>query len=587
VKKLIIATVFFFWHSLSPAHAYESQIEPTRFLQVWCTNANFNQHWNHVAVPVYVSINPTYGVQLLKKNSTTNWTAAEFAEQLKIAIAEFNLNAGPLLRLYYAGTITTTSASAGISIYLSNTPSNAVGFAGATNWSCVPPDRGRILKARVVINRYGSTGADRYFSGWDYSAGLGDSDLHAIFTHEVGHAIGLEHTTIADLRDSSGQSYTADVHTVMNPSVQPNTRHWTKYEKDSLRYLYSPNTGSLEFYQSGPSRGYGTSWKVVATTPPAASMVSGLGKMTETAETMLYGWEDPFDPRVKGRSRTNHGVFTSFVGPDTPPVNMPPAMTASTQTATAPAEYRAYWLERGPVVSLPPPALPGTTAAYGPGFVYKKIYWMKSSDGINWTPMGHLVNPANSQPIQTWTDSITASYDPYRRVFAVLWIDDMYNGRIFTMPGPQSPQTSNVYSPLFTTFWEAPSLACLNTEQGFQPGCMIVGMQHAVSAPLVVLTGQITATGTWSTSLLQQYTNIPQTQTPSVWASWDGQFLLGTLERGNDSIAIYRRLLNGSVWNPVLNVIRGFSSMSPPMIGGSYSSGWSHAIAGSVVYGPQ
>jgi hypothetical protein len=691
---------------IGTASAYEHQTEPSRFFPQNCDGQSFNMHWNHEPIDVYINVDTINSVEILRDSSTTYWTRTAFAEQVKMAIAEFNISAGAYIRLRYAGT-TTSLSPAGIIILANPNNGSAIAFAGPTEVSCVFGDRGRITKARVVANAKDNLGAERIFQAWGYTV-PNTIDVWGLFTHELGHAVGLGHSDEATLLNSAGQQYAPDHRIVMNSTWASNIRHFTKYDKDTLRILYGPNTGTIRTLQSGPSRGFGNSWRVLPDSAPPANVTSGVGKMTETAQTTLYGWADPYAATLKGFSRTNSGLYSTFSGSSSLPISMPPAMTYSpapllskgktvytstveccglvganavdgnTNTRWSSAfsdpqwitidlgasyqiskvklnweaaygrqyyigvsnnnsifttvvyesngnggidehnvnvtgryvrmfglargtgwgyslwefevygvpEYRSYWLEKDPDMVLDIPPNPPAITPYGTGFVDKKIRWMSSPDGVNWTQQGYLTDPSSGQAITTWTDSVSAGYDPYRKVFAVLWIDNQFNGLIYTMPAQGSSQTSNVYSPLYVEYWEPPSLACLNPDVGGISGCMIVGMQRVPQAPLFVMSGEISTSGTWSNTVSQQYLTFPQTQAPSVWASWSGDFILGVLERSDNSFAMYRRSLWGSTWT--FSAGYGFSGyyISPPVLGGAYSSGWSHAVAATVYYGP-
>jgi hypothetical protein len=93
--------------------------------------------------------------------------------------------------------------------------------------------------------------------------------------------------------------------------------------------------------------------------------------------------------------------------------------------------------------------------------------------------------------------------------------------------------------------------------------------------------------GTFTTTSAQQYSGVlVQTEAPSIWASWAGPFLLGTLARSGDAYYIHRRALTGSTWSQLGAWSHPGSYVSPVVLGGAFSSGWSHAVAATVVHGP-
>lgn len=568
------------------ASAYETQVDPSRYYQEVCGAASFDMHWDGVPIPVYINNSPSDGVQLLKKVGGAYWTTSDVARELQIAIADFNDSVGIPIRLYYNGVTGSPQVSGGIVIQSSPVASSAIAHATVYGTgTCVPGSRGRIASAQISGHRFNANGTDREFGLFPPPQQPG-ADLRFLFSHELGHALGLAHSTDAVLLNNMGATYTATDKLVMYPSISPNHRHWTKYEKDSLRTLYGTRLGTLQVLQSGPRAPYnnGSAWHVPRNAPnPPANVVSGPGRISEMAPMRaFYAWADGFAPQVKGHGRVSQGGGIDRFPMATPSETafMAPAM------AYGFSDYRAYWIERDPdVLGM----FGGIVTPYGPGMEKKKIYWMSSPDGVAWTQRGYLSDPTTGAPITIWTDSVSVAYNPSRAAFVVLWLDNGYNARYMTMPASGVGGASRYGVISGFTFWETPSMSCSGV--GNANDCMIVGMGRDEPVSLTTLTGAFSSTGTWTYNSSEINSNMPQTHAPSVaYQPWVNKYVIAYLGRPANNIYSTARTVGGP-WVPPAAPTATYpsDSLSPPQVGNCPAACGlcgSHAVLMTARYGP-
>lgn len=240
----------------------------------------------------------------------------------------------------------------------------------------------------------------------------------------------------------------------------------------------------------------------------------------------------------------------------------------------------------------------GHTAEYGNGptlhFAQKRIYWMSSPDGVNWTQQGALSDPSTGVAIRTVTDEVNAAYDPTRKAFIVVWLDDLYNARYMVFPGPTSALPGTYYGVLSGsgngTYWEVPSVACSGVQ------CMIVGAARDVDGNSFLQyrrtsLATVGPTGAISVSSYGNELTTAQTLAPSLaYVPWDNTYVTAFVGRDGQSLQVSKTAAGFPFSWPVASTIAfyGTSALLPPAAGSWVCPGLceGHVTIGVVKYGP-
>lgn len=187
---------------------------------------------------------------------------------------------------------------------------------------------------------------------------------------------------------------------------------------------------------------------------------------------------------------------------------------------------------------------------------------------------------------------MSASYDPFRKVFVVTFVDPLYQARMYTMPAPGSGQSGNVLSLIPSgSVWQAPALAC--GESGGE--CVMVAMGRLLSSadpPLWWSRGSINASGTWTPLVTQFQSSLPQTQEPRVaFQGSTSRYTMTYMGRDGNSVLYNHITFPSSAWPTPSSSLAVYPSnaIAPPVIGmdeGVSPSLMKHAVIGTVLYGP-
>lgn len=544
------------------AHALTGGDWQPRYYDHLCNGTNYSVHWPHPGtLAVRLNTSATNGVQRIFKRGGGGATFSyqEVREQLELALVEFNESVGANIRLYVGADTTNVSEAGAIVISTSDDNPRSTLATGITFGQCGGAFHGRADYGEVTVHRYGAGNVRHEFS--NYSNDDGQWDLWVNFTQEIGHAMGLHHadnSSVVDTQTPIPQNYAAPMALMMIAGL--NQRHWTKYERETFPYAYGARVGFVKNYG-----GFGKTWSFIG-----SDLVIGFapqfrnGRLSEghggvsKAFPEWGGNNPPGGPGVDGRLSSSASFTLYSNGPAT---HSPPAIAVDELNS----DWRMFYLSQ----DIQTPSGNGVKP-YGSAERY--ICYVTSTNGHSWSSSPTcLSNPSTGVLFTTRTDAVTASFDRYRKVFVVTWIDVDYYIRMLTIPGTGSPQANQVYSTPGHRSWEAPTIACRHSD----PGCMMVFMAYAPTGYLKTLKGDVLANGTWSTTHnWSDYYDLDQSQTPSIaYRVKNDSFSLVYLKRDMKTIRAYRRYWADTThWKDPATLHTSSTSVSAPSVGTWYSS---------------
>lgn len=574
----LIASASVAWGHKPTASGVQSRYNST------CPSAS-PWHWEPAnrTIPIYLHT----GLTVLKRPDGTNWTLAQIAVQLEQALATTNDLLGLSVRFYYAGTTSQLTLDQAIVVSANLSPST-VAYSATHVDDCAS---GHITRGHVELYAYlsinGANGGPRTFKPFDPAQATPGADIHVAFTHELGHTLALNHTftdsyggtPLALLEHSQGGTYVTTA-PVMANTPPDHHRHWTSYERETLFAIptipyavysvYGIRTGAYKSWLSGSSGGYGSTWSVGDNDVPSGSAIAFRpGSLSKGAPDLIVPWigVDNWRLMLKGMRKEFTGTETAFVVPPTD-AYAPPAVAYDSVNQ----QFAIFYLEKDPpkVEANPPYTIfPYGMGSHGPtspaDYREKRLCWMTSPSGANWTSQGCLTNPNSRAAIRNRGDQVAASFDPYRKVFVVALVNGSYYINLLTIPVAGSAQPGNAFTAFGHLSWSPPTVACT----GQSNGCLMVFRTYSEASNLMTLRGEINTSGGWTQTA--QWTNggdLAQVASPQIsYQSANARFVLAYLKPGSKVIRSYSRALTDTAWSGANTVHTSPTTISPPVLG--------------------
>ena len=394
---------------------------------------------------MYINNSVTYGVQNISKSPSEGggkFTIGEIQSLVQQSLSQFNESTGSAVRPYFVGTTNSTTVYGALVVRANPTPTDANGYGDVVS-TCSGSFPGMAIGGYAEFNVKTLTGGDRLFQSYDTSSDTSSVDIVSLFHHELGHALGLAHPP--NLYTTPSQ-----IPYVPKSVMTANTawgRHYTKYDVETYRFLYTPRNVTPQERVSGASENYGSWWSPISFIG-SFSPAFRPGHLSEGSTAIALAGQ-PYDATTIGVLRTATGG-TNAVFPATPIAPVSHGATSTSYQRIGGAEYRSFYLESDPPSTF-------NLETYTHNNNQKRICWYTSANGVSWSYSGCIPG------ITTFTDHVVSTFDPTARVWILTWVDDQYWINVMSMPGAGSAQTVNVHSTLPYRAWHAPSVSCGNS----------------------------------------------------------------------------------------------------------------------------
>lgn len=384
--------------------------------------------WNGTMVRLYVNTTTGQGVQRL------GFTVAQAEALTRRAAAIFSEESGTNFRVEYSGTTSDYTKTGAIVVSTTDVqdPDSAIAISHVTSTSNV------IDYVAIEFHRYTSGGTLR---NWQYtvdaSTGSGGANVNpeyvSVLLHELGHAV-------ADLRHP-GETPCSDTGqvTMMRPfGTYTASQGLMRLDKVNLASKYGARSATTVLSRRDWS---GSSW----------------GSLTTVAFNGIV---------YRAANLTTNYPYTGFVFEAASLAGLVSYKTLYSGSFSDDEVVDASDWRSTSSVAI-------DNINFGAILVYQKdsdgddldydICYRLSLDG------GQTFSPTETCAFSnTRRPRLTSTFDPYRKVYIISWIENTGKLTFYTVPAPGSSQTSNQWSQWSSgdDAWFGPSVACRNAANG-------------------------------------------------------------------------------------------------------------------------
>ncbi len=532
----------------------------SRYITQTCGGVVKSRHWDQDVIPVYVDNSAATGVQNTPGTGGGFWTVSAIERQVKIVISEINETLGLSTRLSYAGLWSSYLHTNAIVISVDPAyTGNGLMYASV---SAACPD----AHMTSVAIRFSPNSTFHAFESWYPGGGAG---IQGTMLHEFMHALGLDH---ADAALGYGTNAVID--------SSSTNMHFTKYERETLWQAYQSRglVDPVEFktWLSRGAQGFGQVW--VESNEPLGqdeSITFRPGTISSGANVQSVAWSrrtNSSSPFMDGFDRDGPigGEFTSAFS----------SVSFQRDFSHPALSYDPIGnIDRIFYLAADPAACP-VCQQYGYATVQKPVCWLQRT-AADFAFGGCFSNPSTGTALKTITDHVSSTYEPYRKLWIVTWLDEFHVIQMLTIPATGSTQTANVLSTFGHSAWDPPAIAC----SGTSTGCMMVFRSRSESAPLYTVRGSISASGTWSN--ITTYADggvFNQVAAPSLtYVPLAARFVLAFIGNDSKTIRTYRRSLTSATWADGVVVSSSFAA-SAPVVGYAHLGADDQLTVGAVKY---